>query len=147
MIGTRPAPRWTLFASDKRGTSAVELAIVAPVFLLILMGAIGFSIYFSAAHSLQQIAADATRTAVAGLDAAERTALASGFVARNAGRYAFVAPDRVSVVVGDDPVDPNQFTVSLAYDAGQLPIWNLLEGLPMPVPVIRRSATVRIGGL
>ena len=38
-----------------------------------------------ATHGVQQIAADAARAAIAGLDEDERRALAAGFIAANAG--------------------------------------------------------------
>ena len=47
------------FARNQRGASAVEFAIVAPLFIVVLFTMIGYGIYFSAALSVEQIAADA----------------------------------------------------------------------------------------
>ncbi|MBL8581266.1 MAG: pilus assembly protein, partial [Rhizobiaceae bacterium] len=60
------------FIKEDKATSAVEFAIIAPVFILVLFGLIAYGIYFGASHSVQQLAADAARTAVAGLNAEER---------------------------------------------------------------------------
>lgn len=135
------------FRRDHRGTSALEFALLAPVFLLLTMGMIAYSIYFGAAHSLQQIAADAARTAIAGLDEAERTALASGFITRNAGRYSFVDADKLSLDIRDDEDDASQFVVALSYEARELPIWNLFVGLALPDVTIERRSTIRHGGI
>ena len=47
----------------------------------------------------------------------------------------------------DSTADGSQFVVSVRYDARNLPIWDLLSGLPMPDVIIARSSTIRIGGL
>jgi Flp pilus assembly protein TadG len=133
--------------TDERGTSAVEFAILAPVMLFLLFGMIAYGIYFGASHSIQQIAADAARTAVAGLTPTERSSLATEYVRRNASGYAFIDPSELKLSVGDSSADPDQFNVRITYDAHNLPIWNLLRGMPLPGETISRSSTIRIGGL
>jgi Flp pilus assembly protein TadG len=133
--------------SDQSGTSAVEFALLSPVFLLILFGMIAYGIYFGASHSLQQIAADAARTAIAGLNEDERQSLVDEFVRRNVKGYPFIDPAKLSVEAADSAVDANQFVVSLRYDARDLPIWNLFSGLPLPQPVITKQTTIRVGGV
>jgi Flp pilus assembly protein TadG len=132
---------------DDSGTSAVEFAILMPVFLLLLTGMLAYGIYFSAAHSLQQLAADAARTAIAGLDEAERNELVSDFLAANADSYALIDPGRLTAAIGDKPGDPDHYRVVLTYDAGNLPIWNLYPPLPLPSQQIAYSSTIRRGGI
>jgi len=134
------------FRRSSSGTSAVEFAILAPVFILLMLGMIGYGIYFGATHSIQQIAADAARTAIAGLDETERRSLALGYVERNASAYAFIDTQHLTVDVHDNLSDPNQFVVAVRYDARDLPIWNLFPGLAMPGTSISRSSTIRLGG-
>lgn len=134
-------------SSDRAATSAVEFAILAPVFLLLMMGMIAYGIYFGASHAIAQIAADAARSAIPGLDETERRSLARSFIASNAGQYAFIDPQRLTVDVAANPTDPNQFVVALRYDASDLPIWNLMPGLAVPASTIARSSTIRVGGL
>lgn len=135
------------FLSDRRATSAIEFAILSPVFILVLVGMTAYGIYFGASHSVQQIAADAARAAIAGLDEAERKELAASYVGRNAGGYVLIDPDRLSVEVRDAPGESDRFTVALAYDASRLPIWNLLDGLALPDTTIVRGSSIRIGGI
>ena len=136
-----------MFMCRHDGTSAVEFAILAPLFILLIMGMIAFGIYFGAMHSVQQIAADAARTAIAGLNETERQTLAQRFIDVNAGHYVFIDSSRLDVEVSDNPDDPQQFIVAIQYDARDLPIWRLLTSLPLPGTTISRSSTIRIGGI
>ncbi len=134
-------------ASCRKGASAVEFALLAPLFIFLLLGMVAYGIYFGASHSLQQISADAARTAVAGLDAAERQALVDRFIAANAAGYPFIDALKLTVAANDSAADANQFVVSVTYDARELPIWNLFSALPLPDTTIARRSTIRIGGL
>lgn len=132
---------------DERGASAVEFALLVPVYLLLVIGALAYGIYFGAAHSVQQLTADAARTAVAGLSSAERQGLVEAFVARNGGSYVLLAPENILVEAGPHPLDGNQYRVVLRYDATHLPIWNLYLPLPLPQKQIVRTASIRRGGI
>jgi Flp pilus assembly protein TadG len=131
------------FFRDRSGSSAVEFAIVAPIFFLVLLTMIAYGIYLMAAYSVQQI--DAARTAVAGLNTTERQQLARDFVTKSDLSYAFMDKSRFTVDVATDPANANQFTVKVEYDARDLPIWSLYS-YTLPEPVIRRFSTIRIGG-
>ena len=120
---------------------------MAPVLLFLMLGMTAYGIYFGAAHSVQQIAADAARTALAGLDETERVTLTRNFMAHNAAGYPFIEADKLVFDVASNPIDPNQFVVVVAYDARALPVWSLFPDLPLPGATIRRKSTVRIGGL
>lgn len=131
--------------NDRRGTSAIEFAIIAPLFILILLTLCAFGIYLGTAHAVQQIAADTARVAVAGLTASERIALAEAHITHTVLDYPFVDRNNLMIEIGNDAA-PGQFTVRLAYDAGDLPIWNLMT-FALPTQEIERFATIRIGGL
>ena len=49
---------------DQAGTAVIEFAIVAPIFVLLVMGMVAYGIYFGASHSIAQISADAARVAL-----------------------------------------------------------------------------------
>ncbi|MDX8481218.1 pilus assembly protein [Mesorhizobium sp. VK24D] len=138
---------WSRFQADAAGTSAVEFAMLAPVFILLLLGMVAYGIYFGASHSVQQIAADAARTAIAGLNQTERQALVTDFIAHDVAGYAFVDPNKLTVNAQDSAVDGSQFVVSVSYDARNLPIWNLFPKLPLPGTTIQRQTTIRVGGI
>lgn len=132
-------------ARNQDGASAVEFAIIAPVFILMIVGVLAYGIYFGAANSVQQIAADAARTSIAGLSATERNTLVAAFIENNAGGYVFIDPEEVDFSIGDDAADPNQYKVTVTYDASQLPIWAL--PVPMPGRIISYTSTIRLGGI
>ncbi|RYE45533.1 MAG: pilus assembly protein [Hyphomicrobiales bacterium] len=143
--GVSPLRGLKRFADDHRGASAVEFAIIAPVFILMIVGVLAYGIYFGAANSVQQIAADAARTSIAGLSASERNTLVTAFIENNAGGYVFIDPDEVDFTIGDDASDPNQYKVTVTYDASQLPIWVL--PVPLPDKIISYTSTIRLGGI
>ncbi len=138
--------RFRKYVADTSGAAAVEFALVAPIFFLTLLSMIAYGIYFSAAHSVQQLAADAARTAVAGMNDTERKSLVADFVNRSTLDHALLDKSRLNLSVKADPANPNQFTVALVYDASNLPIFSLFS-YAMPDSHIRRFATVRIGGI
>lgn len=140
-------PAFFIWGRDTSGTSAIEFAILAPVFLLMLTGMLAYGIYFGAAHSLQQLAADAARTAIAGLDETERDRLVDAFLDANAESYALIRRDRLDARIGDKPGDADHYRVTLTYDAADLPIWNLYPPLPLPSRDISFTSTIRRGGI
>lgn len=131
---------------DNQGAAALEFAIVAPLFFLTIFTMIGYGIYLSASHAIQQIAADAARTAVAGLSANERKSLASTFIQSATLDYAFINKNKLTIDVEDDVHNLNQFTVTLVYDSSDLPIWKLFS-FALPDEKIKRYATIRLGGI
>lgn len=135
------------FTIDKSAVAAVEFALLLPLYLFLLLGMTAYGIYFGAAHSVQQLSADAARRAVAGLSSDERQLMARQFIDRNAGGYLFIDPQKLTINVGDSGHDAGQFDVTLSYDASDLPIWGLWERLPMPSRTILRRSTIRMGGI
>lgn len=129
------------------GSTAVEFALLCPLYLFLILGMTAYGIYFGAAHSVQQLSADAARIAVAGVNRPERQQLATDFIKLHGGGYMFIIPDRLTIEVGDNPVDTSQFNVTLRYDASSLPIWGLFDRLSMPDQTITRRSTIRIGGI
>ena len=128
---------------DLRGVAVVEFALVAPLFLVMLLGILAYGGYFWRAHSLQQIANDAARASIAGLTATERASLARATVSGEVADLAGLSPDRATVGVREDG---DTLSVSVAYDAHRDAFFQF--GLvPMPDPVIRRDAAIKLGGL
>ncbi|NUS21994.1 pilus assembly protein [Mesorhizobium sp. M2D.F.Ca.ET.185.01.1.1] len=148
MLKNRKLPVfWSRFRADAAGTSAIEFAMLAPIFILLLLGMVAYGIYFGASHSVQQIAADAARTAIAGLNQTERQALVTDFIAHDVSGYPFVDANKLTVNAQDSAADGSQFVVSVSYDARNLPIWNLFKTLPLPGTTIQRQSTIRVGGI
>jgi hypothetical protein len=124
-------------AQADAGSAAVEFALIFPVALIFFCGLLAYGLYFGAAHSVQQLAADAARASVSGLNDSER---ASG------GVYPLLRADRIAVAAHPLAADPSQFEVKVSFNSQDLPIW-LLSGLvPLPGKVIERTAVIKRGG-
>ncbi|RYE83908.1 MAG: pilus assembly protein [Hyphomicrobiales bacterium] len=135
------------FWSEQRGSSAVEFALLAPVYMVMLTGMLAYGFYFGAANSLQQLAADAARVSISGLHAEERDRLVGAYLDLHAGDYMLLQRQHLTYTIGEDPADPTQYRVVLRYDAIELPIWNLNTPLPLPKRMMAYGATIRQGGL
>jgi Flp pilus assembly protein TadG len=117
-----------------------------PVFMLIMVGTLCYGLYFGAAHSIQQLAAEAARATISGLTPVERALLAQESVTSALPNYTMIDADRIAVTVGTHSGNANLFDVAVTYDASNMPIW-MFEGLlPLPPKVIQRAAVVRRGG-
>ncbi len=132
-------------ARCRSGSTAVEFAIVAPVFLLLLCGLVVYGLYFSTLHAVQQLAAEAARASVAGLSETERRSIATRYVQDNAPGYALIAPAKVTVNAATT-ADSDVFEVAVTYDSSDEPFRAFGGLVPMPEPRIVRAARVRRGG-
>ena len=102
--------RANFFIRNTDGVAAIEFAIVLPVFLTLAMGIITYGLYFGAAHSTAQLAADAARASVAGLSDSERTLIAQQHIEINAKEYVLVDPTSISVEAG--PLSLRRLSIS-----------------------------------
>ena len=130
----------------KGGAALIEFALVFPLLLVMLLGILAYGIYFGAAHSTAQLAAEAARATVAGLSDSERTSLAEIYIANHAASYPVLDASKITVEAAAKPGDPNEFLVAIRYDASELPIWHFAAFLPLPSKTIERPATVKRGG-
>ena len=133
-------------AGGQTGTALIEFALVAPIFLAFLMGIIAFGSFFGYAHSLQIVASESARAAIAGLDSPERIALATAAAQRSLATSPLLRGAAVSIVVGADAKDPGMFTVTLTYDLNATLLGLTPRLLPLPNS-LSRTASIRRGGL
>ena len=127
----------------QRGSAVVEFALVLPLLACLLFGILGYGQYFLLAHSVQQLANDAARATVGGLNSTERTTLAQQSVAAEVPALTDLVATRVSTSTAEAS---GFVTVTVRYDASYIAI--LRTGLlPMPSATIERSAVARPGGI
>ncbi|MGE4250765.1 MAG: TadE/TadG family type IV pilus assembly protein [Parvibaculaceae bacterium] len=131
---------------DTRGVAAVEFALIAPVFFLLLLGIAAYGIYFSAISSLQELTADAARASVAGVSATERQTIVASYVAQSSPSYRLLSRHPITVTATPYPGDATRYTVTLSTDISNLPLQGSTGLFPMPSAIIQRTAVVRIGG-
>ncbi len=133
------------FQGDKDGVSAVEFALVAPIFLTLTFGIICFGTVMSTYNGIQQLVAEAARAAVGGLTDTERDRIARDFVSSNAAGYPFIDPARIQVSTSSNPASAT-FQVAVRYDMSDSFVYRFGEMLPLPQPVISRSSVIQRGG-
>jgi Flp pilus assembly protein TadG len=113
----------------------------------LIFGMIVYAVFFGTAHSVQELAADAARVAVAGVSDAERQQLVQNYIANNGGGYAFIDPTKLTSSAGTSLTDANQIAVSVTYDSTGFPLWTLLPSNLLPDPKITRRVSIRMGGI
>lgn len=132
------------FSRAKTASAAVEFAIVGPVLILLMLGMVTYGGYFLTAHTVQQLANDAARAAIAGLDDEERLSLAQQSAAAGLAGQDYMR-GQVSALTVTRAGDT--MAVRLTYDAREDMYWSFESLLPVPSPEISRTATIRLGGL
>ena len=137
-----PRKRAAALLADRRGSNAVEFAILAPVVCLIFMGILYFGVYLGIANSLQQISADTGRYAMVGRDATERSLLAGRWIADTAKNYPLIVPSRLTYQTSESG---STLVVAVSYDLSYLPGPPSILSDLVPAPTtIERSATVYV---
>ncbi|MDG2529971.1 TadE/TadG family type IV pilus assembly protein [Caulobacter endophyticus] len=131
------------FGGDQAGTALVEFALVCPMLIVLLVGMLGWGTYFWMAHSVQQVANDAARAAVAGLNGAERESLAKAAATQGAADYAGLSAALLKTTVSERT---DRAVVSVSYDASNTVVFAFAKIAPMPSSMITRQASVRLGG-
>lgn len=131
----------TAWRRDERGANAVEFALIMPVFLTLLLAMVYLAVYFSVGHSLAQIAADASRYAMVGLDGRERASLAARWIADPSRTYGVIDTSRLTVSTAETG---GALRVTLAYDMTHLPTPPIV-GAVLALPTsMERSSTVLV---
>ena len=135
--------QWVGFLRNRRGAVLIEMAIALPVLLTLIMGIVSYGEWFLTAHSIQQTANDAARSAISGLTATERQATAIATAQTDMRRAGVLNPARATFSVNDDNTT---VVVAVSYDASNDPLLHL-SFVPMPANVIQRTAVIRLDGL
>jgi Flp pilus assembly protein TadG len=130
-------------ARSRSGSAAVEFAIVGPVLLLLMTGIFTYGGYFLTAHTVQQLANDAARASIAGLDDEERLELAREAMEAGLSSQRFMRGDVAQVALARDG---STISVSVTYDASEDVYWAFQSLLPTPSASISRQSTIRVGG-
>jgi Flp pilus assembly protein TadG len=128
--------RGSRYLISTQGTTAVEFALVAPVFILLISACLGYGLIFFTSVSLHQLGADVTRATIGGLDLAEKRSLAESHLTNSSREYALIDDDMVSIDVQYD-ASTQSTVVLITYDSTGHPI-EIFEGiLPMPAKVFQ----------
>lgn len=120
------------------GASAVEFALVAPLFIALVCGICVYAVWFLLAISVQSLATESARASLAGIDDDERRDLARAYVTAHAPDSGLAPAQLVQVV----DVEAGRTRVTVRFDASDHPVMALKGLIPSPPSVIERSAVV-----
>lgn len=129
---------------DRRATSAVEFALIAPFLLLLVAAILAYGSIFATSLSLQQITAEAARATIGGLSDAERKILAEAKLAAIAGDYPMLDVSKVTFSF-DAGAGTKLSRVTLFYDMTNHPAYALDRLLPLPASPISSSLIITDG--
>jgi Flp pilus assembly protein TadG len=133
------------FFRCRRAAGAVEFALLLPMFLTLVFGIVIFGAYLTMVHGVQQLAAEAARSSVAGLTDGERNSLATSYVSTNAPTYPLLIAANLHVNAAPSTDDTHVYVVTVNYDASGSFIY-ALPFVPAPSSSIVRSAAIPYGG-
>lgn len=129
---------------DRRATSAVEFALIAPFLLLLVAAILAYGSIFATSLSLQQIAAETARATIGGLSDAERKTLAETKLAAIADDYPMLDVSKVTFAF-DAGTGSELSRVTLFYDMTNHPAYALDKLLPLPASPISSSLIITDG--
>ncbi len=135
----------SLVACEK-GAIAIEFALIAPVLLLLVLGIMGYGVYFGISQSIQDAAGQAARAAVAGIDMDERSRLARDTAQRSVASNPLLSTTNLAIAAAVDPSNPNRFVVTLTYDLSKTVVAAIPDFVPLP-KTVARTASIQRGGL
>jgi Flp pilus assembly protein TadG len=129
------------FLRDRGGASAVEFALVVPIFLTLVFGIIVYGFYFVTLNAVNYIAYEAARASVTGLTDAERTSLATARANALMGSYgALLDPAAMTIQAAPDGTGVFAVTVTNQFTAFGLGAISAF----LPMPPSTQSATVQM---
>ena len=132
------------FAKDKRATSAVEFALIAPFLLLLVAAILAYGSIFATSLGLQQVAAETARATIGGLSDAERKSLALIKLAAIGDQYPMLDVSKVTFDF-DEGTGTELSRLTLHYDMSMHPAYTLDKLLPLPQSPISYSLIVTDG--
>jgi Flp pilus assembly protein TadG len=131
--------------TDARGASAIEFAIVAPIFFLLIFGIVVYGYYFATLSLVNHIAYEAARATVSGLDDAERSTLAHARANELiASLDSFLGADTVDVDVG--PAADGLYAVTVHHHFDLVDLIGASSILPLPPTDQTSTVEISHGG-
>ncbi len=131
---------------SRRGTAALEFAIVSPILILMLIAMMLFGLYLTLLHEVQELASSGARASVAGVTPAERNALAQSFISTFVANSGLIIPADLTVQTATIGTPPTSYQVSVTYNLKDTPIPYLGSLINLQDNIIQRTAIVQLGG-
>jgi len=145
-IGSKSAGGQPADPSGEAGLAAVEFALVAPAFLMIVFGILIYGFFFGTWIAISQAAAEGARASVAGMSTTERTSLAQAAAAAVLQNYGSLLNSENWTITTQPGATPSTFQVSVQYDLSGKGFENFADLLPVPMSTPTATVTVGLGG-
>lgn len=108
-------PFLTRFRRDSNGAVAVEFMLIAPILFALLFGIITLGYFMGISHSVNQLAAGAARSSIAGLDEAERLSIATAYLEQAEDRYPLLSDDALTMSLDYQDGAEASITVAVSF--------------------------------
>jgi Flp pilus assembly protein TadG len=131
---------------NRRGVAALEFAMVAPMFLVLVYGGIVYGIFFATWIMVAEAASEGARASLAGMSASERQSLASTTVNRVFASYEPLLSTQNMSLSFPATANQNLFAVSIGYDFSHSPFATFATLVPLPATNPTATVTVSNGG-
>ena len=128
---TRAASLLGRLQREVTGASAIEFAITAPLFLMILFGILVYGYYFASLSVINHIAYESARATIAGLTDDERSTLAHERADALIAAFGSMI-DADAVTVDADPDSDGIYAVTVHYEFTGLEMFGASTILPLP---------------
>lgn len=129
------------FGADASGTSAIEFAIVAPLFFMLVFGIIIYGYYFATMSAVHHVAYEAARATISGFTDAERSALAQARASTAVSFYGGFL-DSGAITMDSASTSTGTYAVTVRYQFNALGLIGASSLLP--VPPTQQVATVEV---
>lgn len=131
---------WGFWTGASDGVAAVEFAIIAPLFITILLAIIVYGLYFTVWIAVTQIASEAARAGLAGLTTAEQTSIATTRFNTGLASYAPMLSSS-NATLSFPTATAGTFAVTVAYDFTSFGFSAISL---VPLPATRPSITITV---
>ena len=132
------------FSRDRKGTSAVEFALIAPFLLLLVMAVLAYGSIFATSLSLQQMAAETARATIGGLNDTERQTLAEAKLSAIQDKFPMLDATKVTFSF-DQGANSDVGRLTFNYDMSGHPAYALDKLLPLPASPLSYSTIITDG--
>lgn len=105
------------FRHGTDGAVAVEFMLIAPILFALLFGIVTLGYFMGVSHSVNQLAAGAARSSVAGLDESERLSIANAYLDQAQERYPLLPDDALTTSLSYQNGAEASITVAVSFAA------------------------------
>jgi Flp pilus assembly protein TadG len=106
------------------GVVALEFALMAPLMLVVLLGAVAFAIHFAILVALIHAASEGARASISGLTDADRQTAAQARVGQVFTSYGAMLPSSQTSVTSQAGTVAGTYQVTVTYNPGALDVMN-----------------------